>query len=107
MKKILLLTAVFLFCACLKSSAAISVDRTLQEDYVRNSGYSTQTYDIMQVSRARALGQEFYSRDELNYQKSSPSKKFWKRLYSYFDPAADDYSFLHHDVKIVPTYEDL
>ena len=54
--KLLLLTAVLVSALQLPSGAAISVQQTMSEEYLRNNGYSEQAYDTVQIGRARALG---------------------------------------------------
>jgi len=107
MKKILLLVVLLAVCSQVESLGAVTVDQTMSKDYIINSGYSTQIYNTMQVSSARATGKEYYSEDEIKLKKSPKTVKFFRKLYSYFDPAADDYSFYHHDSKVVPSYTDL
>lgn len=88
-------------------SAAISVDQTLSENYLRNNGYSEQLYDTVMLGRARALGEPYYGAKEAQYLKTRQPMRFFKRLYAYFDPAAEDYSFYHHDTTQEPSYTDL
>ena len=88
-------------------NAAISVDRTMSQDYLQNNGYSKQIYDTVNVSRARALGEEFYSSEELKYKKSKGIVRWWHKWHAYFDPAIDDYSFYHHDNNPEPKPTDL
>ena len=33
--------------------------------------------------------------------------RFWRKLYVYTDPAAEDYSFYHHNIDAAPKYSDL
>ena len=106
MKKILLV-ALFMFFVQLQSGAATSVDRTLSEEYLINNGYSKQIYDTVNVGRARALGEPYYSQEEIEAANATGFKKFKIRLRNYFDPAADDFSFYHHDNRPVPYYGDL
>ncbi len=100
MKIKLLLVALLTVTLNLQSNAAVTIDQTLSRDYVINNGYSSQIYESMKVVRSRALGEEYYT----------PGEKragFWKRLHGYIDPAMDDYSFYHHDIKETPTIKDL
>ncbi|MBP3821383.1 hypothetical protein J6G99_07060 [bacterium] len=106
MRKILLLVTLFMVLQ-IQANSAVSVDKTITEEYLRNNGYSKQVYDTVNVSRARALGEAYYSSEEIKYMKSNKAKKFWRKLYQYLDPAAEDYSFYHHDTLPSPSYTDL
>lgn len=103
----LLLLAISILALQIESGAAISVDRTMTQEYLQNNGYSKQIYDTVNVSRARALGEEFYSSEEIKLQNSKPIVRWWHKFHAYLDPAIDDYSFYHHDSKPEPTVEDL
>lgn len=99
--KLLLLVAIVGIISGLSADAAVSVDRTLDQDYLKNNGYSTQIYNTIQVGRARALGQEFYTEEE------TAKNRKWRKIYGYIDPAGEDFSFYHHDIKATPTPNDL
>lgn len=107
MKIKLLLLAIILIGVQMQVNAAVSVDQTLTQEYLQNTGYSKQIYDTVSIGRARALGQEFYSSEEISYKKSKPVVRWWKRFHAYLDPAVDDYSFYHHDDTPEPTPSDL
>ena len=104
--KLLLLTAVLVSALQLPSSAAISVQQTMSEEYLRNNGYSEQVYDTMQIGRAKALGKPYYGERETDYLKTRQPLRFFFFFHAYFDPAVDDYSFYHHDIKSSPSYTD-
>lgn len=87
--------------------ASVSIDKTLTQEYMQNNGYSKQIYDTVNVSRARALGKEYYSDEERAFQNMPKTKRVLWRIYSYFDPAAEDFSFYHHDTTPAPSYNDL
>lgn len=105
--KIKLLSVAIMLCMIQPVSySAISVDQITTEEYLRNNGYSKQIYDIVNVGRARALGEEFYSSEERELQKASKTKRFFRKLQAYIDPAVDDYSFYHHDISPEPNVDD-
>ena len=106
MKKLVLIALLFTAIQ-IQANSAVSVDRTTTKEYLINNGYSKQISDSVNVSKARALGEEYYTEDELKLLRDSKPKKFWRRLYNYFDPAAEDYSFYHHDTRFEPHYTDL
>lgn len=105
MKKLLLIAIAATIPAM--AQAAISVDQTTNPAVLKNYGYSAQTADVIQVSKARASGQEYYAPDEAAYRKQNKFVRFWRKLYVYTDPAAEDYSFYHHDTDTTPSYTDL
>lgn len=107
MKTKLLLIAILATIVQLQSNAAVSVDKTTDANYLKNNGFSAQTADLVNVSKARALGEEYYTEDEAAYRKQNKFVRFWRKLYVYADPAAEDYSYYHHDTDTTPSYTDL
>ncbi len=105
MKKILLIAALLAFPAM--ANAAISIDQQTNPAVLKNSGYSAQTADAVSVVKARAKGQVYYTPDEAAFKKQNRFVRFWRKLYAYTDPAAEDYSFYHHDTDTTPSYTDL
>ena len=91
----------------IKAVAAVSVDMTTNPKYLEQNGFSTQTTDMVNVSKARALGQEYYTKDELAFKKQNKFVRFWRKFYVYTDPASEAYSFYHHNTDTVPSYTDL
>ncbi len=106
MKKVLLI-ALLAVSAQIPTNAAISVDQATNPAILRKNGYSAQTADIVSVSKARATRQEYYTPDEEAYRKQNKFVRFWRKLYVYTDPAAEDYSIYHHDTDTTPSYTDL
>ncbi len=107
MKIKLLLVAIIALSVQISANCATSVDRTVSQEYLRNNGYSKQIYDTINVSRARALGEEFYSSEEIKYRSSKAPVRWWKKFHAYLDPAKDDFSFYHHDNNPEPSASDL
>ena len=107
MKIKLLLIAVLALSFQIQANAAISVDRTMTQEYLENNGYSKQIYDSINVSRARALGEEFYSTEEMKVKNSKLPVRWWHKFHSYLDPAIDDFSFYHHNITTEPSANDL
>ncbi len=98
MKTKLLLIALLFAGLQLGSNAAVTVDQTTSKEYLLNSGYSDALSESINVGHAKAVGEQYYTPAEQKYRNSSAWSRFWKRTYSYIDPAADDYSFFHHDL---------
>lgn len=105
--KLLLLIAAVAVMMPLQAHAAVSVDTTTDATYIKNQGYSEQTAEMINITKARAAGEEYYTKDEQAFKNENAFVKFWRKLYVYVDPAAEDYSFYHHDNKTVPKYTDL
>ena len=105
MKKLLLLAIAVAIPTM--AQAAISVDQTTNNERLIKNGYSKQTTDIINVSKARATGQEYYPEDEKAFKKQNKFVRFWRKLYVYADPAAEDYSYYHHNIDTTPSYTDL
>jgi hypothetical protein len=91
----------------LAAQAVVSVDQTTSPEMLMKSGFSKQTADIVNVSKARATGQEYYTDDEKAFKKQNAFVRFWRKLYVYADPAAEDYSYYHHSTTTTPSYTDL
>ena len=106
MKK-LLLVMIVTAATQIQGFAAISVDQTTSPAVLQNKGFSAQTTDIVNVSKARANGLEYYTPDEEAYKKQNKFVRFWRKLYVYIDSAAEDYSFYHYNTNTTPTYQEL
>lgn len=107
MNKKMILVALILAFAQLQSVAVVTVQESTSGNYLINNGYSVQTADIVQVVKARTNGEEYYTADETKLKKSNKFVRFCRKFYAYFDPAAEDYSYYHHDTKTTPSYTDL
>ena len=107
MKSKLLILALLVAVMEHPANAAITVEETTNAQYLRNNGYSALTTDIVNVSKSRATGKEYYTNDEIRFKNMNPVSRFFWRAYQYTDPAAEDYSFFHHDTKYYPVPTDL
>ena len=104
MKKLLLIAVLATLPAM--ANAAISVEQTTNPTVLKNSGYSDITADAVSVVKARSNGKAYYAQDEDAFRKQNWFVKFWRKLYVYADPAAEDYSYYHHDTDSTPSYKD-
>lgn len=104
MKKLLLIAILATIPAM--AHAAISVEDQTNPAVLKNRGYSAITTDAVSVGKARATGKEYYTADEAAYKRQNWFVKFWRKLYVYADPAAEDYSYYHHDTDSTPSYKD-
>lgn len=107
MKTKLVLIAALFAAFQLQSMAAVSVDQTTSKEYLINSGFSESLSESVSVGHARAVGEEYYTDGEKRYMNDNGWVRFWKKTYAYFDPAAEDYSFYHHGIKVTPHVDDL
>lgn len=89
------------------ANAAVSVDQASAPAVLKNNGYSEEMTNMVNMSKARAMGQEYYTKDEAAFKKQNKFVRFWRKLYVYTDPAAEDYSFYHHNIDAAPKYSDL
>ena len=53
-----------------------TVDELSSETYLRNNGYSKQTAEVITVSKARALGDEYYTEDEQAFRNQNKFVRF-------------------------------
>ncbi len=87
--------------------AELTVGDTVNPEYLRNRGYSSEMARMIQKSTAEANGEAMdypVEREEYN----QPVIKFVRRVFMYLDPALDDHSFKNnHDIKTTPNIDDL
>ena len=107
MKTKLLLIAFLAIAMQVQANAAVTVEEASSPMYLKNNGYSTQTAEVVNVVKARSLGDEYYTKDEQAFKNQNKFVRFWRKLYVYADPAAEDYSIYHHDTDTTPSYTDL
>ena len=88
------------------ASAAVTVDQAISKEYIRNNGYSELASETVTVAKNRSIGTEYYAPGEQRYRNSNGFCKFFRNLFNYTDPAAEDYSFFHHDIEAAPAYTD-
>ena len=106
MKKILLIAVAVMIPTMAHS--AVSVDQTTNSAVLRNNGYSGQTADMVNISKARANGQQYYTQDEVAFKKQNKFVRFWRNLFGDFiDPAQDTDERIHHDIHQSTNYKDL
>ena len=79
MKTKLLLIAAVAVMIPLQAQAAVSVDTTTDATYIKNQGYSAQTADMINITKARAAGEEYYTKDEqAQMQNETSNQQFLK-----------------------------
>ena len=105
MKKYLLilgLTALIVLPAC----AELTVDDTVNKDYLINHGYSSATVRAVNKSIARQNGEPLPEKVEKEYY-NQPVVKYVRRFFMYLDPSLDDHSFMNKDLNTTSRYDDL
>ena len=106
MKKTLLLLTILGLTFSNAYAEELTVERTLEKDYLQNSGYSETAVDLVHRSQARASGEEYINSDENSLYQKQPVK-FMRRFWMYLDPSLDDDSFMNHDIHTSPSIYDL
>ena len=85
MKKIIISAVVLSFaCGLLPAVAVIDSERLLNEDYLRNAGYSQEAVRMINVKRYDAYAP---------YEEPKKSKNFIKRFVQYMDPLTESGRF--------------
>ena len=100
---ILILTALITLPAC----AELTVNDTVDEEYLLNHGYSKATVRAVEKSRAQINGEPLPEKVEKEYY-NQPVVKYVRRFLMYIDPALDDHSYMNdHSMNTSPRYDDL
>ena len=102
-KKLLFLFALILFFTA-PSFADIMVEEATDAEYLINSGYSQAMAEDVFMLKNRATGKTV---EPLYEKPSNIVVKGWRKLFSYIDPAQDNYDRIHHDIKLSPHPSDL
>ena len=67
----------------MQANASLTVDELSSETYLRNNGYSKQTAEVITVSKARALGDEYYTEDEQAFRNQNKFVRFWRKAFMF------------------------
>lgn len=85
MKKIIIPTIILtFFCGLLPAVAVIDSDRLLNEDYLRNAGYSQESIRMINLKRYDAYAP---------YEEPQKNKNYIKRFIQYMDPLTESGRF--------------
>ena len=103
----LFLTALIISFAAMPSFAGITPEEASSAGYLYTHGHSAATVDIVQKSKANINGEEYISAEEAKHANHSGFVRWVRRVFIYLDPALDDGTFMNHDIKSTPGYEDL
>ena len=103
MKRVLLLLTIISL-GIIPSFASMTVEDSTDAEKLINAGYSQTFAEDIFISKNRALGNPI----EPLYEKSQNRfVKLYRKLYSYLDPAQDEYDRIHHDIHYSPSLSDL
>ena len=106
MKKILLTLTILSMTALSVNADEFTVEDTHSRKYLENNGYSDSAVEIVERSRARAMGEEYtgYTDRSLFRNRAGGFGKFIR----YIDPALDTDTFMNHDIYYYPkAFDDL
>lgn len=104
MKNTLLLLGLVAVCALPAASGEITNMDTASRQYLINHGHSKDAAEMVEKAKSSATGEPYFNPYEKEYNKPVT----WVRnFFKYFDPAQDQDTFMRHDIKPTPSYEDL
>ena len=101
-RNLLLLLAVMLL--GLNVNAQVGVNEMTEAEYLINNGYSEATAEEVLIMKNRVTGSPC---EPLYNKNQNVLVKYWKKFYSYIDPAMDNDERYHHDIKMSPEPSDL
>lgn len=107
MKIRFLLTALVITATIIPALADITPSEATSPEYLYNQGHSASTVEIVQMSKAGANGEKYVSLDKAKQDNDPKLVRWIKKVFIYLDPAMDDGTFMQHDIKTSPSYEDL
>lgn len=107
MKDKIFLTILSVFVGTLPIYAGITPQESTSAQYLHNYGYSQSMVELVQASKAAVNGESYITEDEAKHANDPTFVKFVRKVFTYFDPALDSGSFKNHDIKYVPTIDDL
>lgn len=104
MKNTLLLLGLIAVCALPAASEELTNMEAASRQYLINHGHSKDAAEMVEKSKAAATGDVYFN----PYQKEHTKPVNWViNFFKYFDPAQDQDTFMRHDIKPTPSYEDL
>ncbi len=105
MKKLFLILTLLGLSAVCANAGEFTVEDSHSRPYLENNGYSDSAIEIVERSRARALGEEYngYIDRSLFINRGGWFGKFLR----YLDPALDNESFMNYDIKYYSHFNDL
>lgn len=106
MNKKILITGLLLTFA-IPAFAEVTVEDTVNPNFLRNSGYSDALVKVTQKQVAIDNAEE-YELAPVEYRKNSCGfYKGLKRVFIYLDPALDSNSFMNRNITTTPNFDDM
>ncbi len=106
MKKILLTLTFLSLTAVSVNAGEFTVEDTHSRSYLENNGYSDSAIELVERSRARAMGEEYIKPVEHPVYESK-GVKWFRKFWMYTDPALDRDTFMNHSINYTSTPDDL
>ena len=107
MKNKLAILSVIVIFGLLPVGATLKVSDTTREDYLKNSGYSAATIDMVNAGKAAANGEEYVPAAAKDHARYCAPIRWLRSLVIYLDPAMENPDFTRHDIKMTPNVNDL
>lgn len=107
MKTKFLLTALIMSFAVMPVFAGITPEESTSPEYLYSHGHSEAVVDIVQINKAGINGEKYLTRNEVKRANEPKLVRWVKNFFIYLDPALDDGSFMRHETKPSPSYDDL
>ena len=104
MKKKLLVLAMLGFSTLAVNAGEFTVDDSCSREYLKNNGYSDSAIEIVERSRARAMG-EAYNEEHTSLFKDRGG--WFGNFLRYLDPALDRNTFMNYDIEYYSRFDDM
>lgn len=107
MKKSVFLLLIIAMGVMLPANAELTVSDIASHEYLINHGHSEPGAEAVARARAQANAVPYEAIKEETVWDTNGFLNFWKRVYTYLDPAADQDTFMNHDIRVTPGVHDL
>ena len=103
---LLILTALLLF--NLPSSAEITTDEAISQDYIHNHGYSDQMSELIDLQYAQINGQKpKYKSKDPDWYTTDKRVNFIRKVFIYLDPGLENGKFMRDNINYTNRWDDL
>jgi hypothetical protein len=104
-KRFFIISLLMLF--AVPAFAELTVEDTVNPEFLKNSGYSQATINVTQKIIAQDNGETLTEATEKEYYNNKYVKPI-RRFFMYIDPSLDDHSFMNdHNIHTSPSINDL
>ena len=104
MKKVLLLLAMLSLSTFVANAGEFTVEDSRSEEYLKNNGYSNSAIELVERSRARAIGEEYDKDVDLLH---NGGDGWFGTFLRYIDPSLDRNTFMNYDIRYYSNFEDM